>query len=132
MVLAPGKGKEGTLKVGASDNVVLGVRSMSIPKNWDTEEIMHLQDQAPTTLLNYQKWEIPLELTLDHADDGQALLFGAEENGTNIAFKAYIDNTHYWSGDAVVTKWEEKIDPGKTNTVSTSLKPSLGSALTYS
>ena len=132
MTLAPGQGKEGNLKVSATDNAVGGVRSLSLPNSWNSEDVMHLQDDAPSTLLNYKTWNIPIELTLDHADDGQALLFGAFDNGTSIAFKAYVDNTHYWAANAYVTKWDEKIDAQKVNTASIELKPYLGSVLTYS
>jgi len=131
MVLAPGAGKEGNLTVG-SDNAVLGVRSVGVPNSWNSEDVMHLQDDAPSTLLNYKQWSIPIELTLDHADAGQAEIFGAFDSGTSLAFKAYVDNTHYWTANAYVTKWDEKIDAKGINTVSVELKPYLGEALTYS
>lgn len=131
MTLAPVQGKTGSLKVGASDNVVGGVRNLGVPKTWNTEDTMHLGDNAPSTLLNYQNWEVPVSLTLDHTDDGQGIMFAASEAGTSLAFKAYVTNTNYWEGTGVITDWRETIDAQKVNTATCTIKPYLGSMLNY-
>lgn len=91
---------------------------------------MHLQDSAPSTLLNYKVWSFDVELTEDLADGGQDAIRSAFENGTSLAFKVYVDATHYYSGTAVVTKYTGTVDPAKSNAATATFKPYLGSALT--
>lgn len=131
MALAPGPGRLGNFKVGAGDTAVLGVRSVRLPKNWNTEKVMHLQDTSPTTLLNYQEWTVTVELTMDLTDTGQSAIRSAHDNGTELEFKGYVDATHYYHGHAYVTRFEPNVDASRVNTLTVTFEPYLGSTLTY-
>lgn len=131
MSLTPVPGKSGNFKVGGADTPVLGVRNVKLPQNWNTEKIIHLQDEAPSTLLNYKEWTVTVELTEDLQETGQALLYAAYDGGTSIAFKHYVDDTHYWSSTALVTKWEGGSDASKTNVATVTLEPYLGAEMVY-
>ncbi len=132
MTLTSAPGRAGNLKVGAADTAVLGVRNLRIDPTWSTEKLMHLQDSAPSSLLNFKEWTVTFDLTEDLADAGQDLIRGAFDAGTSLAFKAYVDATHYWTSTAVVTKYSINIDPNKSNTASVTLEPYMGTAITNS
>lgn len=130
MTLVAAPGRLGNLKVGGGDTAVLGVRKVTPKNSWNTEKPMHLQDTAPSTLLNYKEWSFDVELTEDLADSGQDAIRSAFENGTSLAFKVYVDATHYYSSTAYVTKYESTIDPTKSNTATCTFEPYMGTALT--
>jgi hypothetical protein len=129
------QGKEGKLVVGAGDTEVKGLRTFNTPTNWNSEDIMHMQDDAPQTLLNYKINEFPGTLTEDKVGDpGQALIFAAADGGTTLAFKYYPDADvvgEYWSGTAIVPKWEEGYDASKARTASFTFKNGSGVAFAW-
>jgi hypothetical protein len=129
------QGKEGKLVVGAGDTEVKGLRTFSTPLNWNSEDVIHMGDDAPVTLLNYKQNEYPGTLTEDKmGDPGQLLIFDAAENGTTLAFKYYPDNAvtaEYWSGTATVPKWEEGFDASKIRTASFTFKNGSGVAFAW-
>ena len=131
----PQQGKEGKLVVGGSNVEVKGLRTFGSPTNWNSEDVMHMGDDAPLTLLNYKINEFPGTLTEDKVGDaGQALIFGAADAGTTLAFKYYPDSAvtaHYWSGTANVPKWEEGFDAQKVRTASFTFKNGSGVAFTW-
>lgn len=129
------QGKEGKLVVGGSDTEVKGLRTFGTPTNWNSEDIMHMQDDSPVTLLNYKINEFPGTLTEDKVGDaGQALIFAAADGGTTLVFKYYPDAdtaTEYWSGTAIVPKWEESYDASKVRTANFSFKNGSGVAFAW-
>lgn len=135
MTWAAQQGKEGILKVGAGDTEVKGLRTFNTPANWNSEDIMHMQDDAPTTLLNYKLNEFTGTLTEDKVGDaGQLAIFTAADGGTTLAFKYYPDSdvtTDYWSGTAIVPKWEEGYDASKVRTASFTFKNGTGVAFAW-
>jgi hypothetical protein len=129
------QGKEGKLVVGAGDTEVKGLKTFDTPTNWNSEDIMHMRDGAPTTVLNYKTNEFPGTLTEDKVGDaGQALIFAAANAGTSLAFKYYPDadvTAQYWSGTAIVPKWEEGHDASKIRTASFTFKNATGVAFAW-
>ena len=132
MTLVNAPGRAGNLKVGGGDTVVLGVRNLKIDPAWSTEKLMHLQDTAPSALLNFKEWTVTFDLTEDLADAGQDAIRTAFDAGTSLAFKGYVDATHYWTSTAVVTKYSISVDPNKSNTASVTFEPYMGTAITNS
>lgn len=132
MALVNAPGRAGNLKVGGGDTAVSGVRNLKIDPAWSTEKLMHLQDTAPSALLNFKEWTVTFDLTEDLADAGQDLVRAAFDNGTSLAFKGYVDATHYWTSTAVCTKYSLNVDPNKSNTASVTLEPYMGTAITNS
>jgi hypothetical protein len=130
LVNAPGRA--GNLKVGGGDTVVAGVRNLKIDPAWSTEKLMHLQDTAPSALLNFKEWTVTFDLTEDLADGGQDAIRSAFDAGTSLAFKGYVDATHYWYSTAVVTKYSINVDPNKSNTASVTFEPYMGTAISNS
>lgn len=135
MAWAAQQGKEGKLAVGEGDTEVKGLRTFNTPTNWNSEDMMHFQDDAPTTLLNYKINEFTGTLTEDKVGDtGQAAIFDAAENGTTLAFKFWPDAdtaAEYWSGTAIVPKWEEGYDASKVRTASFTFKNGSGVAFAW-
>jgi len=132
MTLVNAPGRAGNLKVGVGDTVVLGVRNLKIDPAWSTEKLMHLQDTAPSALLNFKEWTVTFDLTEDLADSGQDAIRTAFDAGTSLAFKGYVDATHYWTSTAVVTKYSISVDPNKSNTAAVTFEPYMGTAITNS
>ncbi|MCK9568632.1 hypothetical protein M0R72_06805 [Candidatus Pacearchaeota archaeon] len=132
MSLVNAPGRAGNLKVSGADTSVLGVRNLKIDPAWSTEKLMHLQDTAPSALLNFKEWTVTFDLTEDLADAGQDLIRTAFDDGTSLAFKGYVDATHYWTSTAVVTKYSINVDPNKSNTASVTFEPYMGTAITNS
>ena len=94
-----------------------------------------MQDDAPTTLLNYKTNEFTGTLTEDKVGDaGQALVFAAADAGTTLAFKYYPDGdvaTEYWSGTANVPSWKEGFDAQKVRTADFTFKNASGVAFAW-
>ena len=132
MSLVNAPGRAGNLKVSGADTSVSGVRNLKIDPAWSTEKLMHLQDTAPSALLNFKEWVVTCDLTEDLADAGQDLIRTAFDAGSSLAFKAYVDATHYWTSTAVVTKYSINVDPNKSNTASVTFEPYMGTAITNS
>lgn len=132
MSLVNAPGRAGDLKVGAGNTSVLGVRNLKIDPTWSTEKLMHLQDTAPSALLNFKEWTVTFDLTEDLADAGQDAIRSAFDNGTSLAFKGYVDATHYWTSTAVVTKYSISVDPNKSISAAVTFEPYMGTAITNS
>lgn len=135
MAWAAQQGKEGKLVVGGGDTEVKGLRTFTTPTNWNSEDVMHMQDDAPTTLLNYKINEFTGTLTEDKMGDaGQLAIFDAADGGTTLAFKYFPDAdvaTDYWSGTATIPKWEEGYDASKVRTASFTFKNGTGVAFAW-
>ena len=127
--LTSNPGRLAKMEVGSAVEVK-GVRSIKPSQNWNTEKPMHLQDSAPATLLNYLDWSITIETTADYTDAGQIALRAAFYAGTSIAIKPFKTATLYWTGTALVTKYDAPVDGSKRNTETYTLEPYDGSALT--
>lgn len=137
MTIAPVQGKEAKLAVGAGYDEVLGTRNANPDQSWNSEDIMHFGDDNPSTMLNYKQWSIPVTATLDReaaSNAGQKACYDSFDAGTSLVFKLYPDRdvtTSYYSGTCVVTDWKETQDAQKINVVTFTMKPYLGSALTW-
>ena len=130
MVLVTNAGRLGKVQVGNAVDVD-GVISAKPTRKWNTEKVMHLQDTAPSNLMNYMEWTITIECHADYVDAGQIALRAAFEAGTPIAVKVYDTATGYITGTGVVTSDDSPVDPSKSN-IETFTIESNGTALTHS
>lgn len=132
--IAPVQGKESKLVVGAGNVEVLGIRTGNPDQSWNTEDLMHWGDKAPTASMNYKIWQIPFTATYDieeASNPGLKDVYEAFDTGASLAFKLYPDadvTTTYYSSTAHVVDWKVTQDAQKNNVVTFTFKPATGSA----
>lgn len=135
MAIAPVQGKETKLTVGVGNVEVLGIRSGNPDQSWNTEDLMHWGDEAPTAMMNYKVWSIPFTATLDTeeaSNPGLKDIYEAYDAGSDLTFKLYPDGdvtTTYYSSTAHVMDWKVTKDAQKIDVVTFTFKPANGAAV---
>jgi hypothetical protein len=133
--IVPVQGKESKLVVGVGNVEVLGIRTGGPDQSWNTEDLMHWGDEAPTAMMNYKVWSISFTATYDieeASNPGLKDIYEAFDAGSSLAFKLYPDEdvtTTYWTSTAHVMDWKVTQDAQKNNVVTFTFKPATGASV---
>lgn len=87
----------------------------------DVDDIKVLGEGWAKANPNFKSWKADIDGYYDPEDEGQQLIFNAIKAGTEIAIKIYEDETHFYSGNAIVENIKIAIKDGTTE-VSGSIK----------
>lgn len=107
-------GKKGKLSIGNSDAEalkVIGIKNWSLSLMVDSIEKTYLGDDWKSYILGLKSWtassdgdySVTSASTNTELEQNQELLQNAYLNGTTITAKFYVDETNYYSGQAIIT-----------------------------
>lgn len=106
--MAVSKGYEGNIKfdVSGTPTAVGNAHVWGLTHSGDTVEITDFSSGGWKEFIGTLKsWTVTGEAYWDETDDAQAAL-RAGVAGTAATIELYVDATHKYSGEAIVTSWE--------------------------
>ena len=97
-------GLSGSVKIGATS--VASIDSWRVDINRDVADATNFGSNGwKESIAGLKGWGGSLSGSFDMGDtNGQLALQNALLNGTTVALKLYVDATHYYSGNAYITK----------------------------
>ena len=99
-------GKNGKVCLGI--NKIVGIKNWSLSLNVSTMETTALGDDWKSYILGIKEWTATSDgdytiTTVEETVDIQGGLQAAYLSGTPVVLRLYVDETHYYTGSAVVT-----------------------------
>ena len=98
-------GKKGKVAIGTDDPVtVVGIKNWSLELSTDTLETTALGDDWKNYITGLMEWTASSEgdYSVETDTQGQAALQEAFLAGETVDLKLYVDDTHYYSGEAII------------------------------
>lgn len=98
-------GKKGKVAIGTDDPVtVVGIKNWSLELSTDTLETTALGDDWKNYITGLIEWTASSEgdYSVETDAEGQAALQEAFLAGETVDLKLYVDDTHYYSGEAII------------------------------
>ncbi|MGI6702051.1 MAG: phage tail tube protein [Christensenellales bacterium] len=98
-------GKKGKVAIGTDDPVtVVGIKNWSLELSTDTLETTALGDDWKNYITGLMEWTASSEgdYSVETDAEGQAALQEAFLAGETVDLKLYVDDTHYYSGEAII------------------------------
>ena len=98
-------GKKGKVAIGTDDPVtVVGIKNWSLELSSDTLETTALGDDWKNYITGLMEWTASSEGDYSVGTDaeGKAALQEAFLAGETVDLKLYVDDTHYYSGEAII------------------------------
>ncbi len=98
-------GKKGKVAIGTDDPVtVVGIKNWSLELSTDTLETTALGDDWKNYIMGLMEWTTSSEgdYSVETDAEGQAALQEAFLAGETVDLKLYVDDTHYYSGEAII------------------------------
>jgi TP901-1 family phage major tail protein len=98
-------GKKGKVAIGTDDPVtVVGIKNWSLELSSDTLETTALGDDWKNYITGLMEWTASSEgdYSVETDAEGQAALQEAFLAGETVDLKLYVDDTHYYSGEAII------------------------------
>ena len=99
-------GKSGKITINSTTPItVLGMKNWSIDLSLDTLETTALGDSWKNYITGLKEWTGSGEGDFDISTEnsGQEELQNAYLNGTEVEVKFYVDETHFYSGNAIIS-----------------------------
>lgn len=98
-------GKNGKVAIGTDDPVtVVGIKNWSLELSLDTLETTALGDDWKNYITGLKEWTASSEgdYNVETDTQGQAALQEAFLRGETVDLKLFVDDTHYYSGEAII------------------------------
>ena len=98
-------GKSGKVTIGTDDPAtVVGIKNWSLELSLDTLETTALGDDWKNYITGLKEWSASSEGDYEVGTDtnGQKALQDAYLSGDTVDIKLYVDDTHYYSGEAYI------------------------------
>jgi predicted secreted protein len=98
-------GKSGKVTIGTDDPAtVVGIKNWSLELSLDTLETTALGDDWKNFITGLKEWTASSEGDYEVGTDtnGQKALQDAYLSGDTVDIKLYVDDTHYYSGEAYI------------------------------
>jgi len=98
-------GKSGKVTIGTDDPAtVVGIKNWSLELSLDTLETTALGDEWKNFITGLKEWSASSEGDYEVGTDtnGQKALQDAYLSGDTVDIKLYVDDTHYYSGEAYI------------------------------
>ena len=98
-------GKSGKVTIGSDDPAtVVGIKNWSLELSLDTLETTALGDDWKNYITGLKEWTASSEgdYEVGTDTDGQKALQDAYLSGDTVDIKLYVDDTHYYSGEAYI------------------------------
>ena len=98
-------GKSGKVTIGTDDPAtVVGIKNWSLELSLDTLETTALGDEWKNFITGLKEWSASSEgdYEVGTDTDGQKALQDAYLSGDTVDIKLYVDDTHYYSGEAYI------------------------------
>ena len=98
-------GKNGKITINSTTPItVAGMKNWSLELNVDTLETTALGDSWKNFITGLKEWSASAEGDFDQTENnGQSELQEAYLNGMEVEVKFYVDETHYYSGSAIIS-----------------------------
>lgn len=123
-------GKNGKINIGA--NQIIGIKNWSLALSVDTLDTTSLGDDWKSYILGLKEWTATsdgdYEVTTSN-ESVQASIQSAYLNGSVVIVRLYVDATHYYSGNAVISSLN--IDDSVADVVGISISFTGCGALTF-
>jgi TP901-1 family phage major tail protein len=98
-------GKAGKVAIGTTNpSTVVGIKNWSLDLSLDTLETTALGDDWKSYIAGLKEWTASSDGDFNvHTDEaGQEALQQAFLNGTPVDVQFYVDDTHYYTGSAII------------------------------
>ena len=98
-------GKSGKVTIGSDDPAtVVGIKNWSLELSLDRLETTALGDDWKNYITGLKEWSASSEgdYEVGTDTDGQKALQDAYLSGDTVDIKLYVDDTHYYSGEAYI------------------------------
>jgi len=98
-------GKSGKVSIGTDDPAtVVGIKNWSLELSLDTLETTALGDEWKNYITGLKEWTASSEGDYEVGTDtnGQKALQDAYLSGDTVDIKLYVDDTHFYSGEAYI------------------------------